>query len=343
MRLTLACTLLLWAECAAKSDVFVTTTIPTTTTAESHATSSYLRDNVPQSQTRYGKELNFLSRTMKGDRLKGFLRSGDDHANEQQECDPSSSSPDLGILSCGYSRYCVESRRSALGGVCVSQDQAVDTRILQSATTSLGQNEPLSNTIQRRRGDNYLFESLSQACIDTNYCDCSEFDFEQFHGIVECTRVEGYCSRSENYCGEEVELCYTSDIILEANGHDDYSYTTCMTYTAPYPQRVCVSYSTADSDSCAVEFNNNMCQACTPELRTYKTVYEQNGQPYIYSYSQRCFQFDCTDNEGGHSGNTCERNVATIQHNVVFVREHSFGIHELMPSSKCLLLTSLSF
>jgi hypothetical protein len=334
MRLTLACTLLLGVENAVKLEAFKTTeTIGASPTAESDIKSRH-RENRPPSKSRIEKEMTFLQKTMKGDRLRGVLRNL--LANKQQECDPSSSSPDLGILSCGHNRYCVESSRSDLGGVCVPQEKVADTRILQYATTSSGQNEPtLSSAIQRRNGYNDLFEALSQACIDTNYCDCSEFDFEQFHGIVECTRLVDYCSRSENYCGEVVELCYTSHTTLEASGHDDYSYTTCMTYTAPYQQRVCISYSTADSDSCAVEFNNNLCQACTPELRTYKTVYELNGQPYIYSYSERCFQFDCTDNEGGHSGNTCERNVATIQHNIVFVRDHPFGIQHQMFAWNC--------
>jgi hypothetical protein len=332
MRLTLACALLLGAESATNSDATTATLSRSSPTAESDIRNRQHREKHLQPKSQHRKEMKFLQWTMKGDRLTGVLKNGDGHPsdNEQQECDPSSLSPGLGILSCGHNRYCVESSRSVLGGVCLTKEKVATTRILQTATTSSGQNE-LSTTIQRRSGYNDLFEALSQACIESDYCDCSEFDFEQFHGIVECTRIVNYCSRSENYCGEEVELCYTSHTTLEASGHDDYSYTTCMTYTAPYQQRVCVSYSTADSDSCAVEFNSNMCQACTPELRTYKAVYEKNGEPYIYSYSERCFQFDCTDSDG-HSGNTCERNPATIQYNILFVR---VGIPERMTALIC--------
>jgi hypothetical protein len=91
-----------------------------------------------------------------------------------------------------------------------------------------------------------------------------------------------------------------------------------MTYTKPYQQRVCEKFESKDASSCAIDFNNNMCQSCKTEVRTYEDEYEYNGNSYMYTYQQRCFQFDCTDNEGGHSGNTCDRNVATIQYNIVF-------------------------
>jgi hypothetical protein len=321
MRLALAFALLVGADKGIESEALDTKGSNKLRSTSTVAVEQSQQATTPQSH--HVKEMKFLQWTMKSGKLGGALRNSNSdkpHRIEARECDPTSTSPDFGILSCGYNHYCVESDDSNLGGLCLLDQKTAESRVLQST----GRNESsssLSNTILRRKGHNELFQALSQACRETDYCDCSEFDFQSFQGIVECNKVEDYCSRSENYCGEDVELCYSFHTTLEANGRDNYSYTTCMTYTTPYQQRVCMSYSTADSESCAVDFNNNMCQSCTPELRTYKSVYELNGQPHIYSYSQRCFQFDCTDNEGGHSGNTCDRNVATIQYNIVFVSE----------------------
>ncbi|KAG7341809.1 hypothetical protein IV203_006901 [Nitzschia inconspicua] len=317
MRLALACALLMGADHAARSEA-KTHKNPAHVPSGSAATESETLDQHDSAAPNEAKQKKLLQWTMKGNKLSGVLRNSDDPTAPEalKECDPSTISADLGILSCGVNQYCAESRQSSLGGVCVPNGNIADSRTLQSTTFT--SSSLLVTTIQQRRDHDYLLKVLSEACGQTNYCDCTGFDITSFTGIVECTKMEEYCSQSVNYCGEDVELCYSLHLTLEASGRDQYSYTKCMTYTSPYQQRVCTSYSTADPSACVVDFNNDMCQSCTPELRTYKSMYEIEGQSHEYSYSQRCFQFDCTDTAGEHTGNSCDRNVATIRHNIMF-------------------------
>jgi hypothetical protein len=253
---------------------------------------------------------------------------GDDH---QKECDPkhhqqgsgtdsetnddasaiAMDDGDVGILACGVGLYCQESAASSLGGVCMS----LDTSHQRRAAGKHGKH-PLGGN---RQSSPSLIDTVTRACMMTEYCDCSGFDLEKLEGTIDCTSFDNYCSKSVNYCDEEVELCFTVTTTLVVSGPDGFTYSECILYTKPYQQKVCTTYDTATPSSCNLEFNNEMCQSCETELRSYEDTYDYNGTTYTYSYNQRCFEFDCATTEGaGHLGNSCDRDVATIGYNIVF-------------------------
>jgi len=213
--------------------------------------------------------------------------------------------------------------------------------------------------------NSFVFDTLQYYCKELadeeglGLCDCGNFDFESGIGTIECSNYveldgSAYCQSTINYCGEPVEICYRGTTVLESSGPENYSYTTCYTYTEPYQQHVCITFdhTTNNEDSyepdtntatvvspymdgwysftnpssfpCSVQFNNMECNSCSTEIRTYQqnSVDEDTGESEVVALAQeRCFQIDCS-NTGDETNilNTCDDRPfpTTLRENVVF-------------------------
>jgi hypothetical protein len=217
---------------------------------------------------------------------------------------------------------------------------------------------------------NFMIPSLQYLCeqqtesssTQSLFCDCENFDFELQKGIIDCNLPENetpYCSDTINSCGEVVEICYYDSIHLESIGvGDDYFYKTCLTYTQPYQQQICTTFTstsstigtsspqiqvtTNDNDrnttvvtgiqyydeqqqtttkgSCDVTFNNQQCNSCETEIREYEL-----GDNIYYN---RCFEINCGTNGNDNDNtiiNTCDNGdsspnsgVSTLKDKIIF-------------------------
>jgi len=212
--------------------------------------------------------------------------------------------------------------------------------------------------------NSFLLTTLQDVCKEVSdgnvNCDCRNFDFESVNGTIECgfysvSDSSDLCQSTINYCGEPVELCYRETIVLEASDPENYSYTTCATYTEPYQQHVCltfehtagekrsyevdsnlttvvdygdgkVSYTNSSPSPCSVQFNDMECNSCSTAIRTFQQnfVNEATGESEIVGIVQdRCFQIDCS-NTGDKTNivDTCDGGDSllptTVGNNVVF-------------------------
>eukprot|EP00339_Tiarina_fusa_P018568 CAMPEP_0117085048 /NCGR_PEP_ID=MMETSP0472-20121206/59824_1 /TAXON_ID=693140 ORGANISM="Tiarina fusus, Strain LIS" /NCGR_SAMPLE_ID=MMETSP0472 /ASSEMBLY_ACC=CAM_ASM_000603 /LENGTH=403 /DNA_ID=CAMNT_0004814219 /DNA_START=84 /DNA_END=1295 /DNA_ORIENTATION=- len=156
---------------------------------------------------------------------------------ETTECDPNSEDTDVGILSCGLGRYCMESSGSELGGLCVLE--SVDRELQYDA--------------------NATFPGICNA-TDPEYdyfdCDCSYFDPVTYTGSISCA--------SGLVCFDDLgEICYAATYYIASDGAN-YTTLGCYYFVTPYPQLVCTAYGSdyADVGGCAILFNDDICNSC---------------------------------------------------------------------------------
>ncbi|OEU08238.1 hypothetical protein FRACYDRAFT_250025 [Fragilariopsis cylindrus CCMP1102] len=210
---------------------------------------------------------------------------------------------------------------------------------------------------------NFMIPSLQYLCeqqptggaekwTQTFFCDCENFDFELQKGVIDCNLERPYCSSTINSCGEEIEICYYDSIHLESIGVDDYLYRTCLTYTQPYQQQICTTFTSTSSASpspqlqvttnddqtkqvtgieyyeqqpaptysCDVTFNDKQCNSCEIEIREYEL-----GDNIYYN---RCFEINCGTNGNDNDNtiiNTCDNGdsspnsgVSTLKDKIIF-------------------------
>mmetsp|Transcript_1827 Transcript_1827/g.3987 ORF Transcript_1827/g.3987 Transcript_1827/m.3987 type:complete len:727 (+) Transcript_1827:129-2309(+) len=275
---------------------------------------------------------------------------------------------DLGILGWKHSRLLPDTSDAAGNKEPIFDQNSVrdpqretgnvveDAASLANSTSSpsISANEQQQVIPVAAEESNFLIPALQYLCQIGN-CDCNDFDFESTQGSLECSTeaVEpgGLCASTWNYCGESVELCYRETISLEATGPQDYSYTTCVTYTQPYQQHVCLTFDSSSWDDnnidtisdvlvnknsisevvknsqssspCFVQFNNQECNSCSTAIQIYERTFEDqvSGESHILSsYQSRCFQIDCSNAAGrDHVINTCDTSErGTIRENLVF-------------------------
>jgi len=254
--------------------------------------------------------------------------------------------PDLGVLGLGH--------RLKHSNRAVHQNSGADVPKESNANEIPRKLVDNNNIIPGAAEENdFLMSTLYYIC-DSPVCDCEDFDFESIQGHIGCNteaiQVGGYCGSTINYCGEEVEICYRETLSVEAFGPQDYTYTTCTTYTDPYQQHVCATFQSSSGDDndidttsevvfsesgvsdivkeskssapCGVFFNHQQCNSCSTEIRTYERSFldSETGESYsLSSYQTRCFEVDCSNVVGGnHVVNTCDNELATLRDNVVF-------------------------
>lgn len=100
--------------------------------------------------------------------------------NEVIECDPSTSTTvttmaDIGILSCGYGQYCIESTASTIGGICVDLireevDEQQQQQQQKHRTTSTMMTELSSSTLPSSCVSGITPDGGIQVCLDDFYC-----------------------------------------------------------------------------------------------------------------------------------------------------------------------------
>jgi hypothetical protein len=184
------------------------------------------------------------------------------------ECDPSSTSTvDVGILSCGAGKQCLPSSASSMGGFCGTPEASAASRKLQN---------------------DYLF----LICDPTSYyygyydCDCSGVDTSTGTGDASCTVVEDYClGLSYTGCAD---TCGTYTVQYSFENFTTTRYGWCFNFSTPYEQTVCWDQ-VYGSDTCDVVFNDEACQGCD-------VLYDTDNSTYV--------GFDCLNVEAGTEGTT---------------------------------------
>ena len=152
-----------------------------------------------------------------------------------KECDPKSEDPDVGILSCGASRYCRESKLSKLGGFCTPISAA------RALSGSISMSSRFCSNVSRHYN-----------------CNCTNFDQTSKSGVITCTypfRCVG-CS----------DYCFSGNLTatFAAGGNISTMYI-CDNITNPYEVNTCALFNYTDL-SCVYTVNGVACNKCN---RTY--------------------------------------------------------------------------
>mmetsp|Transcript_23587 Transcript_23587/g.57826 ORF Transcript_23587/g.57826 Transcript_23587/m.57826 type:complete len:484 (-) Transcript_23587:1560-3011(-) len=191
-------------------------------------------------------------------------------STDQKECEP-----DIGILGCGFSQYCVESDSSALGGLCLSQEsfQDLHRRSLQSD-----------------------FYPPPSVCDPTSFdaenydCNCDNFDLSQGVGEFTCTLSEYTCKR-DYLCGNN-EVTH----VVSEDGGASASY--CYGFEKPYEIELC--YTVDTERNCNISIQNEACAKCEIVDGVIHPIYGFIGY--------NCYEFDCTNTIAKLKGNNCAGN-----------------------------------
>jgi hypothetical protein len=209
-------------------------------------------------------------------------------ASDAVQCDPKAVDADVGILSCGLEQYCMESKDSDLGGVCVDRDTPVvpDRKLF---------------------ADGYYVDVAAFYCssagdwTDHLSCDCSKFDNNSKTGSVKCALSESYCFEDAS-----CETCVKLTAEFKIGEANDYAIDWCYDFFLPYEQNVCVEYAHNPSASadCSIDFNDVTCNSCSMFYYDYALENE--------TYTTTCAAFDCANTEGNHVGNLCEDQFVNI-------------------------------
>jgi hypothetical protein len=200
---------------------------------------------------------------------------------ELLECDPESDEVDVGVLSCGVGRYCVESDESKKGGYCVSNLDEMDRGL---------QDDPAS-----------LFVSLSSLFCNTDayyydVCNCTNADPEAYTLEVDCARPEE-CTEFTSDCGVNVTSCTTYDFSFSLSGPGSYGIYRCIEDSLPYAQKTCYqsfSYGSGVAESCLISVNDEDCISCAVSADTE---------------GDSCYVFDCTNTLSRRAGSRCTPGV----------------------------------
>jgi hypothetical protein len=138
-----------------------------------------------------------------------------------EECFPSDIAADVGILSCGVGKYCIESNFSSLGGICASPLNEVD-----GLGTSPGRRQRSLQVVRNQS----IFDLAYQLCYTSNFtyytCQC-DLDLESSTGKFSCIGEER-CSFLYSGCTEyeRFQYCLSGSVEATLKGESDYYYTT---------------------------------------------------------------------------------------------------------------------
>lgn len=215
--------------------------------------------------------------------------------DRRPKCNPSSVDPDVGILSCGSDQYCMESKLSELGGVCVAKDLP--------ATTS---RELFANGYYFDMAEYYCGSSGSWE--DYLDCDCSNFDKATKTGTAKCELLNTYCFQDTS-----CETCVKLSASFRIASRNDYSIDWCYNFFLPYEQNICVEYThnPQASATCRINLNDMQCTSCSV------SYYDYTDPKTAEVHRSTCAAFDCTNTDGNHDhrGDMCDDldiNVAPI-------------------------------
>ncbi|KAG7343779.1 hypothetical protein IV203_021787 [Nitzschia inconspicua] len=202
-----------------------------------------------------------------------LINSADDSS---QECDPLDDKADVGILSCGTGRYCVESDDSSLGGYCVTTEVS---RKLQDNSTLISD----------------LFDACYAEDQQDSDCSCQGFNLEAYTGSISCVYAETCFDAPARCYGQNNTICYTQEYHLTITGVMAGTARTCYTLTAPEVQSYCYSLFIPD-DVCEIEIDGTKCNSCS---------YTED--------SDGCMDFDCTNTNFPTASSICgSNNIPTL-------------------------------
>jgi hypothetical protein len=219
----------------------------------------------------------------RGRKLKNLANSVVLEKAPHEECNPKASSvpngtADIGILSCGSGRYCVESEESTLGGFCVDDHHSFVSRSLQGNTT--------------------VIENMAYACQNTatNGCTCTGVDVASYTGSITCPYGQ-YCVDAPNVCGDNVTVCYSSEYSLSVSAPDTGTAERCYSFTEPTSFSYCYKLfaAVAEAATCEMQIDGALCSTCT------------------YNTTDGCKIFDCTNTPFEYGGNSCDYSVPELE------------------------------
>lgn len=237
---------------------------------------------------------------------------GDSHEEDRR-----ADALDVGVLGCGVGRYCAESSDSHLGGLCAD----VRSDIVSPDAPRHHDGEEAVTRFQRedqRRDlqDGTLIEELQFVCeygseVGTT-CECDFADYTYFGNYtasVTCFSPP-LCTTVRSLCGANSTTCYEYAYSIDVLGQGSYDTELCTSYSVPYNQTVCYSTSKRDygttMEECAIGFNGVQCDSCSP----IPYVNTTGSDTTTYNF---CYDFDCSNTDGGSTGNHCGSPVATIK------------------------------
>jgi hypothetical protein len=249
------------------------------------------------------------------------------------ECKPLSSpatvdsAADIGVLSCGMGKYCMESSVSSLGGVCMDSD-----------SDSL-----VSNLPARRRqqvvGRLSVFEVADLFCNrpDTTglvvECNCT-VDFEAYSGEFSCNfgSTED-CPDFKAGCHYETTfpLCSTEKLVASMESKTSYSYTSCYTQSMPatgYSFTYCTEFGFTEETgpTCDMTVGDERCNSWYEALRSTLHLSVHSHLRFLTilasfcdeiplssqinigggeTYGENCEVFDCTNTAINYAGDRC--------------------------------------
>lgn len=277
MRVNIAALAVLVNELPTVSSISVNNGIPSTSTPPVRRQLETLR--VPP---RFGEAWI----KMLGSQKPRILRNTDNRT-ESVECDPTANADaDIGILACGSmdQYYCMESKDSKLGGICMDTD-------------------PVPMIQRNLFAGGYYVEAATYYCTTTGSwtddltCNCSTFDSDSGTGSVKCSLTDSYCFKDTS-----CETCVHLSAEFKIASADSYAIDWCYEFFLPYNQNVCVEYAhqATDSSGCNIEFNGVSCDSCN--ILYYDFVDPSSNQ----TFQGTCAEFNCANTEGNHAGNLCE-------------------------------------
>jgi hypothetical protein len=208
---------------------------------------------------------------------RGYLKNTPNSEENFQQCDPEAEDADVGVLSCGVGRYCVESGDSKMGGYCVSTPDELD-RSLQGAATLL---------------NNVYASFCSDGSEFSAQCNCTNYDPTAYTLDVMCMETEE-CNSYTSICAINVTSCISYDFTISVTAPGTYATERCFEDSEPYVQRTCYgSVAVADglNDECIISVDDVECNSCV--------------------FDDRCdsYAFDCTNTGAKRAGSTCDEGV----------------------------------
>jgi hypothetical protein len=171
-----------------------------------------------------------------------------------------SNNVDVGILSCGIGKYCMESTESSLGGYCVNDDE----------------NTKRNNNIPGRRrqqvvGQLSIFELADLFCNKPETtglkldCNCT-VDFEAYSGEFSCYFGPECVDFTAGCEDDTFPLCSTEKLDAIIDSKMSYTYTSCYTQTMPmveYKFEYCTTFSFNENDgpTCDIVMGGQTCNS----------------------------------------------------------------------------------
>ncbi len=211
-----------------------------------------------------------------------------------EKCDPHA---DVGVLSCGPGRYCLESQLALgqwmggrmleavapMGGFCV-EDTVVSRRLQDANSTTLNEVESMYEICY---GDSSAYYS---------HCSCDGVDVEEYVGTLTC-KTEPLCFDFQTYfCQTNVTICSSTSNTFIATAPETSTLTLCSYYTEPSVLSGCTEYINTPSDlpvSCTMQVNGTDCNSC------YLALYDVLDDPTY------CPIFDCSNTAFPENNELC--------------------------------------